>query len=587
MKNSKITKWKQRIIIGMLAAAMLWQMPDFHTGLGSTVQAVSDNNSSSVSVDVGGDKANAYTQLASYANNLILINQLDAVNSKKITDLLANAKKAIDNWNDNTSGSLSSYVSGVQAQMDAVISSLPSTTSDFLSLTDTYQTPSVKYGDTVTINLPVVNYASVPLTDVVVRPEISNLVAQWPFEPSSAGATRAIKSFPPYDSSKNMQDVRQDVGFTFKVRDDVMTGYYPLKFDFTYTRKGTVEKATLTTYIKTRGKESAGSLDASATTDNKNISKPRIIVTGFETNPAKIFAGDTFTVTIHVENASSSEAVNNVLFNLQAVEEGTDKTNTFAAFLPTSGSSSIYADSIAPKSTKDLALEMAAKADLAQKPYVLNVNMKYDCKDAVDITDTASVSIPIYQASRCESGDATITPSTMAVGEQANVTFGVYNTGKTTLNNVWVKFKAASITGGDTYLGNITSGSTGNVDAMLTGAAVTQDDGTVVAEISYENESGEVTTVEKKLNIMVTETSANAGMGTDMLPEEGTDAGGSTGGSPVGKIALIIAAVVAAVIAVLVNLRRIRKKKKEQADLDADLDALDEEPLVKEDKDER
>lgn len=113
----------------------------------------------------------------------------------------------------------------------------PSSTSEFLSLSDTYQTPTVTYGETVLIALPVVNYSSVPLKDVIVKPRISNLVSEWPFEPNSAGATKAIKSFPAYDNKKNMEEVRQDLGFVFVVRSDVKSGYYKLEFDATYTRE--------------------------------------------------------------------------------------------------------------------------------------------------------------------------------------------------------------------------------------------------------------------------------------------------------------------------------------------------------------
>ena len=180
----------------------------------------------------------------------------------------------------------------------------PSSTSEFLSLSDTYQTPTVTYGETVLIALPVVNYSSVPLKDVIVKPRISNLVSEWPFEPNSAGATKAIKSFPAYDNKKNMEEVRQDLGFVFVVRSDVKSGYYKLEFDATYTRDGMVEKALLTTYVKAVGKPESGTLDGDAEGDDEQSSKPRIIVTGFETNPGQVYAGSTFTITIHVQNTS-------------------------------------------------------------------------------------------------------------------------------------------------------------------------------------------------------------------------------------------------------------------------------------------
>lgn len=450
----------------------------------------------------------------------------------------------------------------------------PSSTSEFLSLTDTFSTPTITYGQNASIVLPVVNYSPVPLSDVVVKPKISNLVTEWPFVPNAAGATKAIKSFPAYSNEKNIVDLRQDLRFDFVVRDDVKSGYYKLDFDVTYTRDGNVETGVLTCYVKAVGKAENGTLDGSAEGDEAQKSKPRIIVTGFETSPEQVYAGETFTLTIHVQNTSKSASVTNVLFDMQAKEEGKDEDSKFAAFLPTSGSSSVYVDSIAPGASKDLVIEMSAKSDLSQKPYVLDVNMKYDATEAVDLTDTASVSIPIYQEQRCETGDAEVMPTDITVGGQANVMFDVYNTGKTTLYNVWVKFEGDSITGGDSFLGTIASGATGSVDTMVTGAAPTMDDGKIKAIISYENESGVVSTVEKELELFVSEemmedfSDPSMGMGGDMGMEEMEGGGGNRFILPIVIIAVVL------VIVVIVVLTRIRKKKKEQAELTADLDAL-------------
>ena len=101
--------------------------------------------------------------------------------------------------------------------------------------------------------------------------------------------------------------------------------------------------------------------------------EPRIIVTGFETNPKEVYAGDTFLVTIHVKNTSKDKAVNNVLFDMQAVESGTEANTTYAVFLPTSGSSSVYTDSIGPGNEFDINIEMTAKTDLNRSPTLLRL----------------------------------------------------------------------------------------------------------------------------------------------------------------------------------------------------------------------
>ncbi len=574
----KMRNWIKKGMILAVAGMILLSGAGLPAMRAMAAPDVSGNNNDLGPAPNDSQMEAAKSELATHANNLIVINSLTGSDKQKILDMLEEARHKVGSDYNHAGGyeEMRAYVSSVISMMDAVISAIPSSTSDFLSLADTYQTPTVKYGQAVTIVLPVVNLSTAEIRDVMIKPHVSNLVNEWPFEPSSAGTTRNILSFPPYDNKKNMEVVRQDVSFNFVVRSDVKSGYYPLKFDLAYTRNGKVEKAELTTYVKTIGKADSGSLDDGGEGDETQKSKPRIIVTGFETMPGDVYAGSTFTITIHVQNTSKSDSVRNVLFNMQAKEEGKDEDSKFAAFLPTSGSSSVYVDSIAPGASKDLVIEMSAKSDLAQKPYVLDVNMKYDSAEAVDLTDTASVSIPILQEQRCETGDAEVTPSDITVGGQANIMFDVYNTGKTTLYNVWVKFEGESITGGDSFLGTISSGATGSVDAMVTGAAATMDDGKIKAVISYENESGVVSTVEKELELFVMEEMMGE-FTDDMMGIEGDmgDMGEMEGGGKKFILPIVLAVIVLAIASIII-FRIRRKKKKEQEELEADLKALDE-----------
>ena len=59
--------------------------------------------------------------------------------------------------------------------------------------------------------------------------------------------------------------------------------------------------------------------------------------------------------------------------------------------------------------------------------------------------------------------------------------------------------------GGDTFLGNMEPGATGNVDAYLAGQAATMDDGTVKILITYEDEEGKEATIEKTMTLYVNE----------------------------------------------------------------------------------
>ena len=92
-------------------------------------------------------------------------------------------------------------------------------------------------------------------------------------------------------------------------------------------------------------------------------------------------------------------------------------------------------------------------------------------------------------------------PDAISVGEESNVMFSINNTGKVMLYNVNAVFEADSIQKNEAYVGNIEPGKSGNVDTMINGIAPTTDDGKVKLSITYEDENGKVSTVEKEIQL--------------------------------------------------------------------------------------
>jgi len=217
-----------------------------------------------------------------------------------------------------------------------------------------------------------------------------------------------------------------------------------------------------------------------------------------------------------------------------------------------------------------LTIEMTAKADLAQKPYALNIKMKYEDEKYNPYESTSSVSIPILQESKFETSTPEIMPSGIMVGEQANIMFSIYNTGKTTLYNTQVKFIGDSISGGETFVGKVEPGATGNVDAMVNGIAPTMDEGIIKVEISYEDAAGNITTSEKEISLYVSE-----------MMDPGID-GGFEEEIPVEEnktstiIIVVAAVVVVVVIAGIIILIKKKKKKKAELELQKEIEGIDE-----------
>lgn len=505
-------------------------------------------------------------KLDNYCTNLKTIYIFTVENTSKLNSICNDAKKFLDTNPGMDSAERQSYVSQITGQMEQFaakygLEEIPrASASEYIGLYDNWEVPTAVYGKSCQVVLPVINYCEEYLSEVIVTPVISVDSKVWPFEIEQTDYSRIILSLAGNENTQTLYDHRQEVSWVFQTRDDVVTGYYEMKFNVRYERNNKVETTELITYVYVQG-----SPEADRDSEGGKTSTPRIIVTGFETNPAQVFAGDTFTLTLHVQNTSADTTVSNILFDLQAASSTDGQGNAVAGvapFLPTSGSSTIFQDSIAPGGNIDLQIEMTARADLAQKPYVLNVNMNYEDDKANPYTQTANVSVPIYQESKYDVSSVDVMPNSCGTGEESNIMFSIYNTGKTTLYNVQVKFDQNYVSGGDVFVGKLESGATGSVDTMVT--AMMPNEGVVTAYISYEDESGNVTTVEKEIELYIYEMSYD----DPGMFDPGMDIG-TMGEAEVEKknnlwIYIAVGAGGVVVIAVVVTVIVLKRKKKKK-----------------------
>lgn len=441
--------------------------------------------------------------------------------------------------------------------------------------------------------LNVANNSDQTLKNIKVEPVLKKNTDKWPFKTEYQSYEASIPELNAGDSGS--------VKFNFTQRDDAGDKTYRLTFAVTAENESGEkvydDKVTYSVNTSAKpesqkedskgdnsgqsagGSNDGGNMDAYAGgVDNGdavysgggggeasgNGSVPRVIVTGFTTNPADVKAGSDFTLTLHLKNTSKSSRVGNMLFELEAPTEGSDEQTTAPAFLPSSGSNSIYLDGIAANGTADISIDLNAKSDLVQKPYSINVSMKYEDANASQIEASSSISIPVKQDARFEFSEFEITPESIAIGEEANVSCNLYNLGRIKLYNAKAIFEGEDIKKNETFLGNLEPGSSTSIDVMLEGIQATQGDGQVKMTLSYEDEAGTVSTTEQTFNLTVTEATDDA-MAEEM-PEENT-----TGRLPIVPIILVIL-IIAGIVAAVV----IKKKKKFQKLAEEEEELLDE-----------
>ena len=444
-------------------------------------------------------------------------------------------------------------------------------------------------GETKTLTLQITNNSGQELKNVEVAPDMSEKKAgAWPFVKDWKQYSEKIDSVADGES--------KSVSFDFTRREGTKKNSYTIPFSvyvqgsddaivtdsiFVYAKNETV------TPDPTPGDNSqnqgdagnggaAGSGSDSAVaysgggdggSSSESGTVPRVIVTGFDTNPAEVHAGSDFTLTIHLKNTSKKTKVQNMLFELEAPTEGTDEQTSAPAFLPTSGSNSIYLDGIKADGTADISITLNAKADLLQKPYSINLSMKYEDSQATQIDSSSSISIPVKQDARFEFSEFEISPQTIEVGGEANVMCSLYNLGRIKLYNAKARFEGNGIKKQEIFIGNVEAGATGSIDAMLKGEKVTNGNSKITMTLSYEDESGNISETTKDFELEVTEAVDDS----DMYMNTDGDVEAGSGGFPVVPVVVVIAIIAGAVAAVVF----VKKKKKKQM-LNEEEELLDE-----------
>lgn len=421
-------------------------------------------------------------------------------------------------------------------------------------------TPYAVYGDVLNFGVNLRNSGHRKVYDVRVYMQLDASAEKFPFDINDGN----------YDRKMGDMEVNQTVSvpYSMAVREDAKSGFYPITYKIAYkeTEDGDFEEPVEKIfYVRVKGEDDD---DLEADAGDNERTKARIIVDSFSTEPAEVYAGTPFVLKVRMKNASSDVQASNILFTFSS--EDTDKNPVFTT---ESGSSSVVVNSLSPGQTADLELLFNSSPTAEQKSYTMTIKEKYDSPEFKNAEEEVKISIPVRQKARLSTSTIEVMPESITVGSETNVMFGINNTGKVLLYNVTATFEGDSIQTADAYVGNIEPGKTGNVDAMVSGTAPTADDGKIRIRISYEDENGEVTEVEKEMTLFVTEPApeepemdAMAGM-EDLTMEEEPPFFKKYG-------AVLIVLAIAAGAGTGIGIWRRRKKKareKEEEDMDDEI----------------
>jgi len=409
------------------------------------------------------------------------------------------------------------------------------------ALGENQSTPSANYSEVMNFDVNVRNTGYKTAYDVRVDMVLSEDITKFPFEINDGNYDRQMGNMNP--------DQTVAVPFSMAVREKAKSGYYPIKFKIRYRENENGNFAAPvedTFYVRVYGKDEDDSLDSEAGENERT--KARIIVDSFETDPAEIYAGQDFTLKVRMKNASNSIAASNILFTFES-----EAVSDSPVFTTVNGSNSVVVNSLAPGASDTLTIKFSS--------YTITINEQYDSPEFKNAKEAVKIAVGLKQEARLNTGTIEVMPDAISVGEESNVMFSINNTGKVMLYNVNAVFEADSIQKNEAYVGNIEPGKSGNVDTMINGIAPTTDDGKVKLSITYEDENGKVSTVEKEIQLMVNEDQSmdesnvdDTWNSDDVQPEPSTTDKLKHLAIPVGIVGVVLAAVI------LVVIRRKKKK---------------------------
>ncbi len=405
-------------------------------------------------------------------------------------------------------------------------------------------TPSIRAGSTFGGILSFHNISGRDAYVKSIEMVTSTSISSFPFEIKQLNYIEAPKSLNKVEITNGL--VGNDDYCYYHIpdmycRSDAPQDFYTISFIITYNSDDSEEytSQTLSLVIKV--------LEAASEPSGSEV--PTIIVTGFNTSPSSVVAGEAFTLFVTFKNTSSSTAVSNL--KAQLTSDGT--------FVPVSGSSTLFADSLGAGASTTMSIHLDTKAEAAPGSYSVGFNISYSYSGAKELAnDTETISIPVSQVPKIKVTAIQTSSPEVFLGQEVNIMSQINNTGKGTIYNATVKFSDAGgiFTESELYLGNISPGATGNIDTYLPANSV--GEGTILMTVTYEDEGGEVYTYTDSCSVFVSERMDYGGK-DPYFPDEPIDE--PSGGLPLGLIILIV--IVLAVVGLIVFLS-IRKKNKKK-----------------------
>lgn len=361
------------------------------------------------------------------------------------------------------------------------------------ALGENQPTPQGVYGEVMNFGINLRNTGYRTAFDVRVEMGISEDASKFPFEINDGNYDRWMNSIGANETV--------EVPYSMAIRADAESGYYPITYTIRYREEENgnfAEPIEDVMYVRIIGNSKEDQLSADAGENERT--KARIIVESFETEPATVMAGEDFVLKVKMKNASSKISASNILFTLEP-----ESVNGSPIFTTVNGSDSVVINNLAPGKSEVLTFYYTSSPSAEQRSYTVTISEQYDSPEFKNAKETVKIALPLKQEPRLNTSNVDVMPNAIDVGQDSNIMLNINNTGKVILYNVTAIFHGDSIMKSENYIGNIKPGESGSVDAMVSAVAPSTDDGMITLTITYEDESGQLNSVDRELQLLVFE----------------------------------------------------------------------------------
>lgn len=356
--------------------------------------------------------------------------------------------------------------------------------------------PEGDYGEAISVRIPLLCQRS-SVYDLKITPALSNDIEKFPFD------IEAVDYMLTYPNSLQPGNI-VEFTYNFRLSKKATTGVKQVDFNLSYrtggdtwsggANAGKLETATISIFVNVKKGLAPSSGDGEGAG-----STPKLIVESYSISSDKIYAGETFDVTVTLRNTSSSE-------DIQNLQIGFKDTQEVAKLVPASGgSNTLYIKKIAKGDSVTEVISLQTAPDTEAKAYTLGLDFSYEgASDNKAYTAGETIAIPILQKIRVKFDDPTIYDSEAWVGQSCGMYVRMYNMGKSSLYNCMIEVEGEGLEMEETYFGgNISSGSTMSADFSVIPSVAGEIQGEVV--ITYEDVYGEPSEERLPFTLMVNE----------------------------------------------------------------------------------